>query len=88
MSEGFSESSMGSFIRKISKNDEGNPSITFFIDMDGNTGHCVVFLGSKLYNNSWDDPKSKIYLMNPAFESIREVTLTEINDTYNIIYCK
>ena len=56
--------------------------------MDGNTGHCVVFLGSKLYNNSWDDPKSKIYLMNPAFESIREVTLTEINDTYNIIYCK
>ena len=59
-----------------------------FIDMDGNTGHCVVFLGSKLYNNSWDDPKSKIYLMNPAFESIREVTLTEINDTYNIIYCK
>ena len=88
LSEGFSESSMGSFIRKISKNDEGNPSITFFIDMDGNTGHCVVFLGSKLYNNSWDDPKSKIYLMNPAFESIREVTLTEINDTYNIIYCK
>lgn len=56
--------------------------------MDGNTGHCVVFLGSKLYNNSWDDPESKIYLMNPAFKSIREATLTEINDTCDIIYCK
>jgi hypothetical protein len=31
LSEGFSESSMVSFIRKISKNDEGNPSITFLL---------------------------------------------------------
>ena len=87
-SEGFSESNMGDFIRKISKNDEGDPSITFFIAMNGNTGHCVAFRGSKLYNNSWDDPESKIYLMNPAFKSIREATLTEINDTCDIIYCK
>lgn len=87
-SEGFTESNIRDFVRKISDKDEGDPSITFFIDLNGNTAHCVVFLGSKLYNNTWDDPNSKIYLMNPTFKSIRETTLADIHDTYDMIYTK
>lgn len=87
-SEGFSESNMGDFIRKISRNDEGDPSITFFIAMNGDTGHCVAFRGSKLYNNSWDDCNSKIYLMDPYFGFEREFTLTDLNNTYSMVYSK
>lgn len=86
--EGFSESNMGDFMRKISKKDVGDPSITFFIDARGNNGHCVVFLGSKLYNDRWDDPDSKILLMDPSFGFERNLTLTELTATYSTIYSK
>lgn len=87
-SEGFSKTSMGVFYEKITQV-YSDPSVTFFIDLgDSNAGHCVVFMGSKLYNNNWYDPNSKIELMDPAFGCIRETTYGDLQSTYDEIYCK
>lgn len=86
--EDFSESSMRDFSKKITEEDSDDPSVSLFVNTDGNTAHCVVFLGSKLYNNNWSDPNSVIYLMNPEFESIRETTYHDLLGTYDDIYSK
>lgn len=85
---GFSKTSMGVFYEKITQVNS-SPSITFFIDSgDCNAGHCVVFMGSKLYNNDWYDPNSKIELMDPAFGCVRETTYGNLQTTYDAIYSK
>ncbi len=83
---GFGICSSSDFVRKISQEGE-NPTITFFVKREDETAHCVAFVGSKLYNNNWNDPNSVIYIMDPGYSDIKSYTLSELY-TYNAIYCK
>jgi len=88
-SENIYEISMIDFSKKITEENESNPSITFLVtNEDSHTRHCVVFMGSQLYNNNWFDPKSVIRIMNPAFSSIRDITYYELTTMYGAIYSK
>ncbi len=88
-SENIYEISMVDFSKKITEENESNPSITFLVtNEDSHTRHCVVFMGSQLYNNNWFDPKSVIRIMNPAFSSIRDITYYELTTMYGTIYSK
>ena len=78
----------GTFIHTLKISQEGeNPTITFFVKREDETAHCVAFVGSKLYNNNWNDPNSVIYIMDPGYSDIKSYTLSELY-TYNAIYCK
>lgn len=83
---GFQVSSALDFIKKISQQGD-NPSITFFLEINSDAAHCVAFVGSQLYNNNWNDPKSIIYIMDPGFDRIRECSLNDVN-AYSAVYCK
>ncbi len=46
-------------------------------NLDG-AGHCVVLSRSEYYNNSWNDPNSHLYIMDPATGNEEEIDYVDL----------
>lgn len=83
---GYSEGYIDDFKQNELNSSIGNGPALLMANASGNYSHMVVYVGYELYNNNWNIPESKIYIMNPFYGQYEEKSLAQIMQGYGNVY--